>query len=1150
MTNETDIAVVGAGCRFPDAWTPESFWRNLDAGVVSMREQDEDRLRASGVSEADLKAPDFVRVAATLPGAEDFAAEFFGVSPTEAETIDPQHRLLLESCWEALESAGHPPRADGPVTGIFAGGAPSRYSAALLAAKTMESGLIEAFDDLGLTLGGLGDLMTSRIGYKLGLRGPTVGVQTACSSSLYAVHYATLSLLSGECDIALAGGTTIAEPVTGYRYQPGGLTSEDGYCRSFDATSTGTAFSSGIGVVALRRLSDALADGDPVLAVVRGSAIGNEGSNRPGFTAPTPSGVADVVAAALRVAGVPARLLRYVEAHGSGTALGDHIELLGLTDGLRATTSDSGFCGLGSVKANIGHTGATAGIAGFLKAVHIVRTGNLPPQPMFDRPRDPGILAESPFFVPASASSNLDRDRHVLVNSMGVGGTNAVAVLAPPPAPVRPPAPETEVVRLVLSGRTRAELDALSGRLADELDAGGQAVADVAHTLRVGRRSFTERRVVTAAPGALASVLRLPRPPAARTVRTTAARRAIVVAPEGLDVPRALLAALPGKPEVVREVPTRPSADEFVLLVGTGEAGPARHVLPLEPDTDPGVLADRVEEALTAAWLHGVDVAWETISGGRGRRVTLPTYPFSRRRYWALDRMPPIAAPSSWSRPAATTESTVDNVGTEEPGSIEAELLELWRELFGVSTIGVDDEFGLLGGTSLLYVQMALKVQQRHQVLINVHRSGGSRTTVRRIARIVRGKLGAQGDEAVYQVADGDGELMDADLQLPLADVSETEAPGTDVLLTGATGFLGAFLLHELLASTEGRIYCLVRAADEAEGRERLSNAVKALGLPETDSDRVHVVPGDLHDIAKVCREYRDGELATQVGRVLHCAARVVFTEPYRVLRESNLLPMVDLLSWMRGNGIRDFSFVSTVAATGIAMGTGGKILETREQPLDPEQGGYGVSKWVGERLLERAERDGMRVRVFRPGVIVSSRTTGACNDKDLVWHLLASGLAVGAHPLDERAWPVAPVDVVAKAIAELSFVPGSVGRAYHLVHEKLINPRQMFELLAEAGLPTEAVEPEEWKRRVAEKALATGDEVLSNMTLYELEGEENLGEDDMEAKGWQDWLSRSGLSSEPTGELLRGGLEYLAENKAAAGDLVANLVRTRGTRS
>jgi phthiocerol/phenolphthiocerol synthesis type-I polyketide synthase E len=1158
---DTDIAVVGIGCRFPDAWTPQELWRNLDEGLVSARELSDEQLRRAGVSDELLRAPDFVRVAATLPGAEDFAADFFGYAPGEAELIDPQQRIFLEASWEALESAGHPPADDGPIVGVFAGGSASTYAAALFAAKAGSHGLAAAVDDVDLHLGGLGDFLTSRVAYKLGLRGPTVGVQTACSSSLYAVHYATLSLLSGECDIALAGGATVLEPVHGYRYSPGGLASSDGLCRAFDAGSTGASFSSGIGVVALRRLADALADGDTVLAVVRGSSVGNDGANRSGFTAPTPKGVADVVASALRVAGVPADALRYLEAHGSGTALGDHIELRGLSQALRASTDRSGFCALGSVKVNIGHSGPAAGIAGFIKGVYVARTGSLPAHPLFERPRDPGVLAGSPFFISAGTQRCADDERHVLVNSMGLGGTNCAVVLGPPPAPMRAPAPGGDVVRLVVSARSRGELDALSRRLADELDEGHWTAGDVAHTLRRGRRSFDERRVVTAPAAQLARALRMPRPPLAATRRVTAhAQRALLVLPvladgaivselrarlEALFLDRAELAIAP-----LAELPAQrfPIVLGDVDVDGDGAGAAGGHPIALTPDSVGDSFVERLEAAATAAWLHGVDVDWSALHELRGRRVPLPTYPFERRRCWALDRIGPIgpAASAAPAPPAAQDGDPVAATETTGPGTsdeLEADLLAMWRDLFGMQVIGVDDAFGALGGTSLLSVRMALEIQQRHGVLVNVHRAGGSEATVRRIAEIVRGlQAGVErGSQDIDPVADGDGQLIDADLQLPLGPLAPAQAPGDDVLLTGATGFLGTFLLHELLNATTGRVYCIVRAADEAEGRTRLREAAEAYALPEPDAGRVRLVLGDLRDAGRICAEYHGGELAARVGRIVHCAARVVFTEPYRVLRSDNVLPMVDLLRWARGAGIRDVSFVSTVAATHYALGTQGRILETREQPLDPQQGGYGVSKWVAERLLERAESDGMRVRVFRPGFILGSTATGACNAKDLIWNLVTSGLAVGAHPLDDRAMPMAPVDVVARAMAELSLSPSSAGIAYHLVDRRSISPRRLFGLLADAGLPTVGLSTAGWQQRVATRALETRNDLLSTMALYEVEGHE-LGEEDLEAVAWRPWLDACGLDAVPSGELLRRCLSFLAGREPAFGALLGDL--------
>ncbi|MGW5878738.1 thioester reductase domain-containing protein [Nocardiopsis terrae] len=1127
MTHSTEIAVVGVGARYPDAWTATEFWRNIAQGSVAMRELTDEQLRAAGVTEEEAARSDFVRVATSLPGVGEFAADFFGYTPREALTIDPQQRIFLETAWEALESAGHPPRPDGPVVGVFGSAYAGTYSAALLMARAREEGLRAAVEDLDLTVGGQPDFMTSRTADRLGLRGPALSVQTGCSASLYSLHYAVLSLLAGECDIALAGGATVQEPLRGYRYHEHGVVSRDGYCRSFDASSTGTTYSSGVGVVALRRLSDALADGDPVLAVVLGSAVGNDGGRGMGYVSPSPEGVADVVATALRVADTPADLLRYVEAHGTATAVGDTIELEALTRAARESTDKSGYCALGSVMSNIGHTGPAAGITGLIKAVDVARTGTLPPHPTFESPRDPELLRDSPFYVSTQRGEDTGPDRRVLVNSIGVGGTNAAVVLAPPPGPTRAPRPAATVERLVISARTRAELDSASQNLADVLDEGRVPVGDVSHTLRVGRGDFAERRVVEAGPGQLADALRVPRRPRARTTRTEQ-RRALLVLGGGDPVAAALLAdSLPGAETVTGSLESVPEGT-FAILVGHGESGADRHVV----DTADGV-AEGVEAALADAWLHGVRVDWEPLSSGAGRRVALPTYPFSRKRYWALDGAEPFRP---WSGAAPVAGSTTPQ------GSVQEDLAEIWKEYLGVDEVGPDDGFGALGGTSLLSVQMVLEVQKRHGVLVNVHRAGGSSATIRRMAEIVETlKSGsAQGSSDVDPIADGDGDLVDRDLQLSLGGISTVRSRGRDALLTGATGYLGAFLLHELLTRTEGRVYALVRAVDEVEGMERLRATARKFSLPEPDPARVRPVPGDLGDLGSVLRGYSGGELAERVGHVYHCGARVVFTEPYRVLRPENVLSTLELIRWMRESGVRDISYVSTLAATRATEETGGTILEVREQDLAPDLGGYGVGKWVSERLLDRAEQDGMRVRVFRPGLIMSATTNGACNEKDLIWYVLIAALAVGAHPVDHRDIPVSPVDVLARGLVELSLNPGSAGRTYHLADREQTSMSGMFAMLEQAGMPTRPVTHEEWQRLVAERALADEENLLSLVAAFELEGHDAPG--GLQAVAWRPWLTRRDLSAAVTSEHLRDGLIHLTRQDDLARRLLPGL--------
>jgi len=748
------------------------------------------------------------------------------------------------------------------------------------------------------------------------------------------------------------------------------------------------------------------------------------------------------------------------------------------------------------------------------------------------------------------------------VNSFGVGGTNAVAVLAAPPAPTRPAAPQRPVVRLVLSARSRAELDEHSRNLADTLERRDAEIPDVAYTLRAGRHHFAERRVVTAAADRLSAALRLPRPPDVHTARVTP-RRAIVVLPEHGTPPPALLegllGALPDRTLTVTGPLDPPPPDRFAILVGAGEPGPHRHVIALDAEVEP---SQQVDGAATAAWLDGVTVDWEALSAGAGRRVPLPTYPFARRRYWALDRLPydnlagngqaghttAATAPAAVQPDAATAAAPAAEVTPE--GSLEDQLLALWRRLFGVDGIGVDQEFASLGGTSMLSVQMVLDIQREHGVLVNFQRAGGSQATIRRIAAIIRGMRGeTPADSSDDGAADSqyggvaeDGPLVDVDLQRPLHPLASTQAGGTDALLTGATGFLGAFLLHELLRTTDGRVYCVVRAEDEAAGLRRLEHAAARFGLPAPDPARVCAVPADLRDIGAACATYRNGELAARVRHVFHCAARVVFTEPYRVLRQDNVVPMVDLLNWMRPHGIRDLSFISSLVATGPVVGGNGRILERRDQPLDPTLDAYGIGKWVCERLLERADADGMRVRVFRPGLIMAASDTGACNDKDLIWLTLASGLAVGAHPTDERVHPVAPVDVVARAVVELALSAGSVGRAYHLVDERSVSLRSMFELLGQAGLPTRPLPYPQWQKLVADEARRRGSPVLSATALLELEGDERA-EDGIAARSWLPWLRRRNLAPAVTGQQLYRGVAFLAERNADIAALLAGLL-------
>ena len=489
------VAIVGMACRFPGAPDVATFWRNLCAGVKSIRVFSDAELRQQGVDERTLGSASFVKAGALLEDAGAFDAGLFGFTKREAEILDPQHRLFFECVWEALEDAGYDPLGSTGPVGLFGGTSINTYLLYNLAANHE---LLDAVGPYQICIANDKDSLTTHVAYKLNLRGPCVTVQTACSTSLVAVQLAYQSLLTFQCDMALAGGVSVRVPHTGgYYYQEGAIASPDGHCRAFDAEARGTVGGSGVGVVALKRLEDALAEGDRIVAVIRGAAVNNDGSLKVGYTAPSADGQADVVALAQAVAAVMPDSIGYIEAHGTGTPLGDPIEVAALTRVFRATTDRRGFCALGAVKANIGHLDAAAGIAGLIKAALVVEQGVIPTAVSYARPNPALRLEESPFYVPTATTPWPGRGpRRAGVSSFGIGGTNAHVVLEQPPD--RPdPAPARRRQILTISARTEERLDALAARLAEHLgEHPEQDLADVGYTLQTGRRALACRLAV------------------------------------------------------------------------------------------------------------------------------------------------------------------------------------------------------------------------------------------------------------------------------------------------------------------------------------------------------------------------------------------------------------------------------------------------------------------------------------------------------------------------------------------------------------------------------------------------------------------------------------------------------------------------------
>ncbi|MFI6504488.1 type I polyketide synthase [Nonomuraea typhae] len=491
-----DVAVTGLNARFPGPDAPEKWWAALCAGEVLTSRLTPSELLAMGVPREVFTDPSYVPVRGRIADGERFDAEMFGISPREAELIDPQHRLMLEATWSALEDAGCNPLQDRLRTAVFASASPSQYLARITSRPDLDGEVLER-----VTVGAGRDFMAGRIAYRLGLRGPALGVLTACSSSLVAVHLAVQALNNGDCDQAVVVAASLGWPQAGYRHVRGGIMSVDGVCRPFDAQATGIVGGSGAVAVVLRPYRD-IRGSAPSYGVIVGSAVNNDGSAKAGFNAPSAQGQAAVIRAALRAGDIPAASLGYLETHGTGTHVGDPIEWAAASTVLREAGAPDGGVAVGAVKANIGHLDAAAGLAGLVKALLVLQHGQIPPVANFDRLNPLLGDGPSPLRVPARLEPWAGPSpRRAGVSSFGIGGTNAHVVVEQAP-PVQAPAGQSmdgerpQVV--VLSAPRPAALDRAAARLVEHLDQTGPALADLAFTLRTGRAVLADRLAVVA----------------------------------------------------------------------------------------------------------------------------------------------------------------------------------------------------------------------------------------------------------------------------------------------------------------------------------------------------------------------------------------------------------------------------------------------------------------------------------------------------------------------------------------------------------------------------------------------------------------------------------------------------------------------------
>ena len=617
MSKLNSIAVIGMGCRFPGAKNIDQFWENLKNGIESVTVFSDKELLKSGVPPMELNHSDYVKKGFVIEDEDKFDASFFGYSPKEASIIDPQQRLFLELSWEVLENGGYALDRENSSIGVFAGSKISTYLTTVLGTN-MSSGSIS---DLQHLIANDKDYLTSRVSFKLNLKGPSITVQSACSTSLVAIHLACDSLLNGACDMAIAGGASIIIPhKKGYLFQKGLMLSPEGRCRVFDAKANGMVPGNGVGVVLLKRLEEAVADHDNIYAVIAGSAVNNDGADKVGYTAPSVEGQIKVIREAQTVAGIETDTISYIETHGTGTVLGDPIEVEAINEVFKTRNNGEKFCAIGSVKTNIGHLDASAGIAGFIKTVLCLKHGYLVPSLNYERPNPKIDFQNSPFYVntrflPWPVNGH---PRRAGVSSFGFGGTNAHVILEEAPARPIKQSSDFPLHLFTLSAKTQSALTQQIYNYRRFIENDPKVlIEEICFTANTGRFHFRYR---FAAVAASSDDLHLQ----------------LIAAVQKKTLPTLFQGAIGDQagPKVTFDV-TRQSFnhDQLTGIASDSHVLQALYRLPvMGTDKDESQL---LLSALGKLYVHGADIDWQSFyQDSRFYRIPLPTYPFEKQRHW------------------------------------------------------------------------------------------------------------------------------------------------------------------------------------------------------------------------------------------------------------------------------------------------------------------------------------------------------------------------------------------------------------------------------------------------------------------------------------------------------------------------------------
>ncbi|WP_174185439.1 thioester reductase domain-containing protein [Nocardia barduliensis] len=1143
-----DIAVIGMAGKFPMAGNVEEFWANLVAGrdcIVEVPPQRWDH-REYLSDDPDEPGTTYARWGGFLDDVDKFDARFFGITPKDAEEMDPQQRLFLETCWAAMEDAGYSPdrvrrsaaKRGLPDAGVFAGVGYAEY---------------QAF--VGVPISGY-FAVANRVSYHFGFNGPSLAVDTACSASLTALHLACESLRRGEAAYALAGGVNVSiHPGKYLLLGYGRWASTDGRCRSFGAGGDGYVPGEGVVTLVLKPLRHARADGDRVYGVIRGSTI-NHGGRTNGFTVPNPVAQADLIGRALTAARVDAGDIGYVEAHGTGTALGDPIEIAALTKTFRRSTSERGYCGIGSAKSSVGHLEAAAGAAGVVKALLQLRHDTIAPN-LHSDPPNPGIdFAASPFRVidrpTAWPRPDDGRPRVTAVSSFGAGGSNAHVILTDA-EPVAPTPEDGQPRIVVLSARDADRLAELAARTADRLRDHPLPLPDVAWTLAVGRGAFEHRLAVVAT--STAELVEL--------LDSTAVSNVPVPA-EGLLVFRGVarthrdLDELPGESDADRA--------EVRALLRSGN-------LP------------RVAEL----WAGGWTVDWEQgYERPFGRTVSLPTYPFARRRYWIVPEdyrrrshpaphvvaktvvaqeieptrngrstngtahriLPastePVESPTLPASPGGTepvtttTPGATEPVTTTPPGGTESvtttppgatepitttptggnqpagteptadesdsglrdRLAEHIRDIFADLTktdpaeLDLDADFTDFGFDSVATVRMLNRLMKHYDVKIPAESTELYPTIASLSQYLVADGIiaGATGNDAPRATAAAATAAVQQDIP-PVN--TDAPIPVRSVFITGVTGVLGGKLLHDLLTRSDVRVTCLVRGKTVAAAERRVKHFLSTYDpdgtLDQVFAERVTTVLGDVSSERLGLDEVTWRRIADEVDLTIHAAGRTTLVTFYDALAPINVEGTRRAVEFALRSRGKYLVYVSSFSALGDRLNFNNPPFTERD--LELGQGydhlPYQQTKYESEKLIRAASERGLLWDIVRPGNIMGDSRTGRypfseVSVKGAYYDILKTMIETGETMLTPVHWDITPVDYVSAAITHIALHRATYRETYHLTNPDIRRYYDVVRYVQRAGYEVDLVPLEEFHRRATDRQIHRlgTDEVYDSQTL------------------------------------------------------------------